>query len=239
MHATRLEETHKSALCEARSEDHLIRRALAFCCNIGGMTTPDACPYQLISKSPCDIFFVNCRPEDTDKLATNHFSEAIVRGYSDCGFRGISMESLPAVLERGIDVHPTDEVIFVDDLDKALEYGTWPKILLALRWSSLKSTFKELPPDATEAQIEIARSEFPTTITQEDGSTWCTRLKEDDRRIASGYEIAYSKWIPGDPWAAIRAVFVLGAPHDVASLERLLSSQSLEGEYRLSDEERD
>ncbi len=80
------------------------------------MTTSDARSYTLISKSPCDIFFVDCRPEDTDKLATNHFSEAIVSGYFDCGFRGVSMESLPAVLERGIDVHPTNEVIFVDDL---------------------------------------------------------------------------------------------------------------------------
>jgi len=194
-------------------------------CSIGGMTTPDARPYKLISNSPCDIFFVDCRPEDTEKLATNHFSEAIFHAYFDCGFRGVSTESLLAVLERGIDVHPTNEVIFVADLDKALEYGDWPKVLLALRWSSLKSTYKELSPDAPEAQIEIARSEFPTSITQEDGSTWCTRLKEDDRRIASGYEIAYAKWIPGDPWAAIRAVFVLGGPNDLASLERLLSSQ--------------
>jgi hypothetical protein len=43
-------------------------------------------------------------------------------------FRGMSIDKLPFVLKHGIDVEPTNSVIYVDCYDKALEYGGWPKL---------------------------------------------------------------------------------------------------------------
>lgn len=63
--------------------------------------------------------------------------------------------------------------------------------------------------------LQKVRSEFPTIIASVDGRTlWCTRLSEDDPRVASPYEAAYAWWIPGDPWSALKAVFILVRPED-------------------------
>jgi hypothetical protein len=126
------------------------------------------------------------------------------------------------VLQSGVDVVPTNSVIFVDHLEKALEYGGFPKVLLALKWDSLRPTFKQVTVGSSKEEIETVRSNFPTVIELDDHSLWCTRLQQDDRRIATDYEIAYARWIPGNPWDALRAIVLLGRPEDRALLECLL-----------------
>lgn len=133
------------------------------------------------------------------------------------------MNSLPAVLQRGIDVSPTNAVIFVDHLEKALEYGGWPKVLMALKWDSIKRTFKQMPIGSSQDEVEAVRREFPTVLELNDRSLWCTRLPEDHPRIATDYEIAYARWIPGNPWDALRAIVLLGGPEDRPDFERLLA----------------
>src|SRR5258708_5455071 len=149
------------------------------------MNRKNAQPYELMASTPCDIFFVSCPSDFVLKLPKDPSCESFALNYPDCGFRGVSIDSLPAVLQQGIDVVPTNDVIFVDDLDKALEYGGWPKVLLALRWSSLKCTFKHLPADSSKEKVEKVRHEFPNMVKLDDRSLWCTRLKEDDQRIAT------------------------------------------------------
>jgi hypothetical protein len=186
------------------------------------MTSSNEKPYKLISNSPCDILFIECRPEELNKIGVNHFSDAIFLKYCDCDFRRVSMGCLPAVLVNGIDVNPTTEVIYAGEIDKALEYGGWPKLVLVLKSSRLRRTFKELSSQATLSEIESTRREFPTVLKQEDGSFWCTRLKQDDRRIGTAYEINHARWLPDDPWAALRAILFLGGPSDLVILEKSL-----------------
>ncbi len=124
------------------------------------MNRKNAQPYELMASTPCDIFFVSCPSDFVLKLPKDPSCESFALNYPDCGFRGVSIDSLPAVLQQGIDVVPTNDVIFVDDLDKALEYGGWPKVLLALRWSSLKCTFKHLPADSSKEKVEKVENGF-------------------------------------------------------------------------------
>jgi hypothetical protein len=175
-------------------------------------------PPKLILQTPCDLFFIACASDTGFSLTKNSYCEALELDYFDCEFRGIPLDSLNTVLQRGIDVMPTNEVISVGALEKALEYGGWPKVILALRRNSLKRTFKEIPADSSREEIEAVRREFPTIVKLDDRSLWCTRLQEDNRRIGTDYEVYYAVWIPGDPWAALKAIFLLSRPEDHAAL---------------------
>jgi hypothetical protein len=58
---------------------------------------------------------------------------------------------------------------------------------------------------------EIARlmADYPTRIEVVAGERlWLTRFPETDTRAASLYEAAYARWIPGDPFDVLLAVFV-------------------------------
>jgi hypothetical protein len=49
---------------------------------------------------------------------------------------------------------------------------------------------------------------------EDGGKLWLSRLREGDRRLGTGYEISYGRWIPGDPWQALQLTVVLGSDLD-------------------------
>ena len=48
--------------------------------------------------------------------------------------RGVAIDRLPTILSTGIDVDPTDRVIYCEIGDKAYEYGGFPKVVMVLRY---------------------------------------------------------------------------------------------------------
>jgi hypothetical protein len=129
----------------------------------------------------------------------------------DCGFRGINASKLPSVIRNGIDVDPTTSIVFVDDFEKAWEYGQWPKIIIALDWSKLDHTFREVPAATSSEELTSLCAKFPTKRVSKDGSLlWLSRLGDNDPRVTTEYEVAYARWIPGNPFDALRAVFAFG-----------------------------
>lgn len=132
-----------------------------------------------------------------------------------CSFRGVSHDRLDCVLRSGIDVVPPDSTIYVDDFEKAWEYGGWPKVMLALDTERLSHTYRELRSDTPELELRALRQIYPTELKSADGEQlWLSRLSEDDPRISTEYEIAYARWIPGDPMQALRAVLIFVRPGD-------------------------
>ncbi len=130
-----------------------------------------------------------------------------------CGFRGVSWDRLAVVLSTGIDVEPPDATIYVDGFDKALEYGGWPKVIVALRNHCLDSTFREIAATTPEEQLVDLQRVFGTKLQSADGSKlWLSRLSADDSRVTTDYEVAYARWIPQDALEALAAVFVLVHP---------------------------
>jgi hypothetical protein len=126
-----------------------------------------------------------------------------------CAFRGVSFNRLAAVLETGIDVVPSDSVIYVSDFDKAWEYGRLLKVVLALDRDHLDRTYREVPADTPEDEITRLACKFPSIEKSRDGSRlWLSRMGEDDPRRTTSYEINYARWIPGDPKRALRAIFI-------------------------------
>lgn len=157
-----------------------------------------------------------------EELGFSHLSQ-LDRDLLLCEFRGVGLAQLPAVLETGIDVSPSDSAIFVDGIDKAWEYGGFPKVILALRWDCLERTFREISADADPSEIERVTREYPTVVQSIDGGQlWCSRLHEKDPRLGSPYEVTYGRWVPGDPVDALHGVLIFAFPDQMPELEATL-----------------
>jgi hypothetical protein len=147
-------------------------------------------------------------------------------------YRGVELDRLPTILSTGIDVEPSDAVLYVSTLEKALEYGGLPKAVIVLDPDHLERTWRTLPADSAAEEVERIQQTYPTKLTSTDGTKlWCSRLSEDDPRITTDYETAYARWIPGDPLEALQAVFVLGTP---AFVEDFLAASNSHPDWRPS-----
>ncbi|MDI1228245.1 MAG: hypothetical protein PSY14_11225 [bacterium] len=180
---------------------------------------------ELVTEKPCSVFLVllNTDSDHVPRELSNDLQFSMIpREYMVNSFRGVSTDRLATVLKQGIDVEPTNAVIWVNDLDKALEYGGWPKIVMALDHECLKMTFVQLDANTSEDELMAVRREFPTVLKSADGSTlWCSRLREDAPQINTDYEAYSARWIPGDPWRALKGIFVFHRPKDFAEIEIL------------------
>lgn len=129
------------------------------------------------------------------------------RDFARCEFRAVSVDRVATVLATGIDVEPSDAVIYANDFDKAWEYGHFPKVVLALK--ALDRTHREVPADTSPAELAAIQERFPTVLPSVDGERlWCSRLPADDPRINTSYEVNHAWWVPGDPLDAQHSVLV-------------------------------
>ena len=128
----------------------------------------------------------------------------------DTEFRGVALDRLPAILANGVDVEPVTAPIFVSEFSKAWEYGGWPKAVMAFSRMHLECTYREIIiADTDTDEITRLMVDYPTRIEDQAGERlWLTRLPEADARAASSYEREFARWIPGDPFDALLAVFV-------------------------------
>src|SRR5262249_46250788 len=144
------------------------------------------------------------------------------------GFRAVGADRLSAILSNGIDVEPTRSVIMVDCFEKAWEYGGWPKVMQALDWSCLDQSWREIPTDTPPGELTELRKIFPALLTSIDGSKlWLSRLPEGDPRIASSYEVSYGRWIPGNPFEALKAILVFSRPEDEQAVQDAMKQSGL------------
>lgn len=128
-----------------------------------------------------------------------------------CLWRGTSLVHLDRVHATGIDVDPPTGPFFAGGFYKALEYGGWPKLVLALDRERLDPCWREVVlSDVSERDLDDFEKTFPTRLPSPDGSrAWFSKLPEGDRRLASAYEREYGFWIPGPSPAVLRAALVL------------------------------
>jgi hypothetical protein len=65
-------------------------------------------------------------------------------------YRSVPLERLADILSVGIDVPPADSFFYADCLEKAWEYGGFPKLVLTLDPYRLDRTFREIRSDLPE-----------------------------------------------------------------------------------------
>jgi hypothetical protein len=185
-----------------------------------------------IAKNPCSVFLVpvDIESEYMPLEVNNAICSIIPEEYSLCSFRAVSVDRLTAVVGTGIDVEPTNAVIWVNFLSKALEYGGWPKVVMALDHRFMKRSYIEIEADIAEEDLALIRREYPTLVRSIDGSKlYCSRLKEDAPQLNTAYEWDSAWWIPGDPLRALKAVFVFFRPkvsEDIENLHRIVAQTS-------------
>jgi hypothetical protein len=178
---------------------------------------------KLIGAKPKPIFLIEVAPDANPHSppfnlvelfrSIHEESEKSLRG---CVFRGVSLERLNCVLQYGIDVQPTDAVIFADnDLSKAWEYGGFPKLILAMDRSRLERTWREVPVTTPPSQLQDLQRTFPTSWASADGKTlYFSRLTLSDPQLGTSYEWTHALWIPGNPVEALRALMIFARKED-------------------------
>lgn len=88
----------------------------------------------------------------------------------------------------------------------------------------LENCGQEVRADIAPEELERLCAVYPTELTTTDGEyLWLSRLPESDRRAGSPYEVQHGRWIPGNPWDALRLVIVLA--HDSSMLPDLREAQ--------------
>jgi hypothetical protein len=171
-----------------------------------------------VSEMPVPVWFVHLPggqewfrpPFDWDDLLPKLDEELLL-----CEFRGVSIERYEFILKHGIDVEPTNSVIFADGFDKAWEYGNWPKLILALDSAHLQRTFIKVAANISHEELQKLRQRFPTVVESVDKTTlWLSRLPEGSRLMATPYEFGYAWWIEGNPFDALRALIIFARPED-------------------------
>jgi hypothetical protein len=119
-----------------------------------------------------------------------------------CFFRAVSLDRLRVVVKTGVDVEPSNCVIWANGLDKALEYGNWPKVVMAFDSEHLKPSWIEKEASAPTDEIEKIIRDYPTVIPDGEKLHF-SRLPSDAPQLMTVYEFQHAFWIPGDPFEAL------------------------------------
>jgi len=144
-------------------------------------------------------------------------------------FRAVSIERLPTVVRVGLDKEPTTMGIYADAFEKAWEYGEFPKLMLVLDGEQTEPSFREVRADLPADELAVFQSLYRTMLRSMDGTQlWFSQFPADDPRVSSSYEIAHGRYVPGDPFDALRAVLIFVRPEDIGTLESRIATQSSE-----------
>jgi len=139
-------------------------------------------------------------------------------------FRAVSFDRLKYVIANGVDVDPVDSVMWVDCLDKAWEYGGWPKLVMAFDPGSLEPSYREVTADTDPETIAQIQVHYPNSVARRDGKKiWCSRLSVEDNRIATSYERQYGRWIGPYGGYPLRTLLIFVRPQDMEGALAALS----------------
>ncbi|OLT00084.1 hypothetical protein BJF90_07225 [Pseudonocardia sp. CNS-004] len=174
--------------------------------------------YVLLGEEPVSVWIAVVEPRrrlpiDDDGPVFDAFAEG-------CYFRGVSLDRLPSILRFGIDVQPTDSPIYAGDFEKAWEYGDFPKVVMALDPSRTESTCHVIDDDLPQVEIDELKVVYPH-VHKVDGQTWLSRISHTNPTLR-GYEAAYGRWIPGDPFETLRAIFVYVSPGNLKLIAQMI-----------------
>lgn len=125
--------------------------------------------------------------------------------------RGVPLEKLPLVLRYGVDSEFPAGPFNVGGLYKAVEYTSNPGAVLFYNDDKLDATYREVPVNTDAVELATLGAIFPTKLVSADGNwLWFSRFPADHRQIQTPYEFHYARWIPGNPFEALIAVWILG-----------------------------
>src|SRR5262249_32033650 len=116
----------------------------------------------------------------------------------------------------GIDVLPTDSVIYANDLEKASEYGGRDGLIMLLNPSEMRRSYMMLDASADPDNRRHIEQEYGTDpIIFPEGTLFYSRLPPTDRRRGTPYEVANGWYIPNDPFKVLSGVIICAGQTDL------------------------
>jgi hypothetical protein len=173
----------------------------------------------LVTTQPIPVLVVEHNEPDPKwlkDLANSHTIENAVkdllgldyfRSVMGDGCRGVPFDRLGDVMAEGVDVRPTDSVIWVDHLDKAVEYGSEDGVvIMVFDRAQLKPASIVFPKSTSEEELAHFANDYPTRVDDYHGDILISRCgpKQDP-----GYGLIYGSWIQSNAFDALRMVLVI------------------------------
>lgn len=176
--------------------------------------------FAVVATRPVPVFIVAGPRKQlhSDELDSAELVRALAEDFGEESlFRCVDLEWLGDVLTNGAGPAPDDTLMWCDSWPSALpEFGDSLGVVLAYRQSSLARSWLQLPSSTRLADVDVLRSIYPNVATLEDGSFWLSRLPSTDSRWGpEADESEQGYWIPGEPFDALQAVFLVGGEMDV------------------------
>ena len=101
--------------------------------------------YEFWQRDPVPIWGVEAHQGEAFAGFAEPFMDLIRANKGGVTMRGVEIGRLPTILSTGIDVDPTDGVIYCEVGDKAYEYGGFPKVIMVLRYKNDAGTQVTFP----------------------------------------------------------------------------------------------
>ncbi|MDR7252259.1 hypothetical protein J2X46_001235 [Nocardioides sp. BE266] len=166
------------------------------------------------------------RPDEVDDLTMS-----LMMANRGVTYRGVNLDRLPVILEHGVDVEPTDAIIYCGPLEKAYEYGRLPKVVMVYRTADERGDVIVQPAVTTihditsPADAASRRRSHPHEMQRAEGSpiVLCRVAPESEAHYA--YYRAYGRFIPGDPWDALIAILVFGDAEALSAARAVIETR--------------
>jgi hypothetical protein len=129
-------------------------------------------------------------------------------------------------MKNGVDVEPTDRIIYVDDPSKSLEYGRdetgtpgdTDQVMMVFRWDDLQRAVSPVRRPIPQDQLDKLRAMYRTEVEQNEWVLFSNASREELSR-AGTYMEQYGAFIPGDPWKSLLMLILIGD-----DIERLIGA---------------
>jgi hypothetical protein len=172
--------------------------------------------YEFWQHDPVPIWGVETYQGEAFDVVAEPFINLLLANEGGVTMRGVEIGRLPTILSTGIDVDPTDGVIYCEFGDKAYEYGRFPKVILTFRYRDDAGrqvtfpVFRTVFSDSSRESVREARSLYPFELGRDDEARERRCRVQPESEAHANYLSAYGYFIPGNPWDALTAVFVFG-----------------------------
>lgn len=172
--------------------------------------------YEFWQHDPVPVWGVETHADGEFDFVAEPLVNVMLANDGGVTMRGVEIGRLPAILSQGIDVDPTDGVIYCEMGGKAYEYGGFPKVILVLRYANDAGqqvtfpAFRTVFPDSSPESIAEAQKLYPFEIGRDSADRERRCRVEPQSQAVENYLATYGYFIPGDAWDALAAVFVFG-----------------------------
>lgn len=123
------------------------------------------------------------------------------------GCRGVALSRIEDILAAGVDVRPTNAVIWVDHLDKAVEYGSDAgTVVMVFDNAQLRPASIEFPKSTPETELAQFANEYPMRVDDYHGKVLLSHCGPTQD---PGYGLLYGRWIESNAFDALRMVLVI------------------------------